>query len=136
MTKPDGEAAMRLMGITIALAALAMALVQCTSHKGDAVVVRENARVYIVDRTGERWDVSEAEIAGFNAEGFQYGLGRDALTPLDSGALTNAASGPEPFVRVIGMASGDEASAFSVATLREHEVLNATLAGKPVAVGY
>lgn len=127
---------MRRLCLTVALMALAMALLQCTSYKGDAVVERENNRVYIVDGAGERWDVSEAEIAGFNAEGFQHGLGRNAITPLDDSALTNSANGPEPYVRVIGMAAGDEAKAFAVPTLREHEVLNTTLTGKPVAVGY
>lgn len=120
----------------IALAALALALAQCVTEKGDAVVVREYGMVYIVDKTGERWDVSKAEYVGFNAEGFQHGLGRGALIPLDESALVDAAAGPEPYARVIGIADGDDAKAFSVLTLKQHEVLNATLRGKPVAVGY
>jgi hypothetical protein len=47
-----------------------------------AKVVTEGDRVYIVDRTGDRWDVTQSLELGFIPQEFQYGIGKNAFTPL------------------------------------------------------
>jgi hypothetical protein len=39
-----------------------------------ARVVTEGDRVYIADRTGDRWDVTQAQELGFNPQKFRYGI--------------------------------------------------------------
>lgn len=101
-----------------------------------APVVRESGKVYIVDQRGEKWDVTQAESLGFDPGGFQYGIGRNAFTPLDdSRARKDDAQTPE-WTRVIGVEVEAEKRAYSVPTLWSHEIANSNLGGKPVAVGY
>jgi hypothetical protein len=101
-----------------------------------APVVREDGKVYIVDRRGERWDVTQAESLGFKPEKFQYGLGRDAFTTLDDSMLTDETKGVNPNLRIIGISKRDEAKAYSVPRLSRHEVSNSLLGEDPVAVAY
>lgn len=101
-----------------------------------AWVVREDNRVYIVDRTGERWDVTEAEQAGFIPGKFQYGIGKNAFTPLGDDDLSADSSTRPSRDRVIGIAVDGEAHAYRVNRLRRHEIANTTIAGKPIAAGY
>jgi hypothetical protein len=99
-------------------------------------VIRENNRTYIVDRTGEQWEVTQAESVGFKPEGFQYGLGRDAFTPLDDSHLDDEADQVRPGLRVIGVAQGSQAQAYSISRLSVHEVANSQIGADPIAVGY
>jgi hypothetical protein len=46
-------------------------------------VIEENGKTYIVDRHGERWDITQAVSIGFKPHRFQHGIGRHAFTPLD-----------------------------------------------------
>ena len=48
-----------------------------------AFVLRKGEKTFIEDQTGERWDVTQAKSIGFKPEGFQYGIGKTAFTPLD-----------------------------------------------------
>ncbi|MDX1762933.1 MAG: hypothetical protein R3231_01295 [bacterium] len=98
-------------------------------------VEREEGKTYIVDRTGARWDVTQAESIGFEPEGFQYGLGRDAFSPLDDGSLQDG-DDLSPWHRVIGIAKGKEAKAYSVPKLRGHEVANSHIGETPIAAAY
>ena len=72
-------------------------------------VLREGGKTYIVDRTGEKWDVSQAVTLGFKPEKFQYGLGRDAFTPLDETYLSDRTGNVFPELRVIGVEDENEA---------------------------
>ena len=96
-----------------------------------AGVIREGERVYIVDRTGERWDVSQAATLGFNPNGFQYGIGRDAIRPLDESRLADAAGDLHADTRVIGVENGPDAHAYVVRTLTRHEIANTDLGDAP-----
>jgi hypothetical protein len=60
---------------------------------------------HITDRTGERWDVSQAVQLGFHPDRFQYGIGRHAFTTLDDSDLSSDTSSVPAFERVIGVAS-------------------------------
>ena len=50
-------------------------------------VIHDGDSTYIVDRHGERWDVTQARSIGFMPERFQHGIGRNAFTPLDDSSL-------------------------------------------------
>jgi hypothetical protein len=125
------------MGTRIVLLIIAVALVAVIpSVAMSAPVVTEGGKVYIVDRTGERWNVTQAESLGFKPEKFQYGLGRDAFRTLDDSLLTGDTSSVRPDLRIIGISEGDEAKAYSVRRLSRHEVSNSLLGEDPVAVAY
>jgi hypothetical protein len=101
-----------------------------------ASVIREEGRAYIVDRTGARWDVTQAESIGFKAEGFQFGLGKDAFTPLDDSSMIESNTGTSPDLRIIGISEDEEAKAYSVPKLKHHEVANSQIGSKPIATAY
>ncbi len=90
----------------------------------------------IRDQTGEQWDISQAKELGFKADGFQYGLGRNAFTPLDNDDLSTETSSMPASERVIGIANEQEAHAYSVRKLSRHEIANTFLGDVPIAVGY
>ena len=99
-------------------------------------VISEGNKTFIVDQMGERWDVTQAQSIGFKPEGFQYGIGRDAFTPLDETDLRDDTSSVSRSLRVIGISEGAEAQAYSVDKLWRHEIANSKIGAKPVAVGY
>jgi hypothetical protein len=107
-----------------------------TSGIVSSYVTREGGKTYIVDQRGEKWDVTQAESIGFKPEGFQYGIGRNAFTPLDDSRLTNDTDAVPQDLRVIGVEQGSEAKAYSVPKLKWHEIANSTLGSEPIAVGY
>jgi hypothetical protein len=99
-------------------------------------VVREGAATYIVDRTGDKWDITQAVTLGFKPERFQYGMGKNAFTPLDDSYLSDSTDSISENLRVIGIEDGTTSKAYSVPRLSHHEISNSTLGDKPVAVGY
>jgi len=101
-----------------------------------ASVTREGGVTVIVDRRGERWDVTQAESLGFRPEEFQYGIGRDAFTPLDDSRVRKEGTDLPGNLRVIGVAEGKNSRAYSVPRLARHEVANSTLGGEEIAVAY
>ncbi|MBW2266586.1 MAG: DUF3179 domain-containing protein [Deltaproteobacteria bacterium] len=107
-----------------------------TSGTAFSSVLREADKIYIVDQTGERWDVTQAKSIGFDPHRFQYGIGREAFTPLDESYLSDDTFFVSRSLRVIGVTGGTEAHAYSVPKLRRHEIANTTIDSKPIAVGY
>ena len=99
-------------------------------------VIRKGEKTYIEDQTGERWDVTQAKSMGFKPEGFQYGIGKTAFTPLDDSYLSDGSSLNFHNPRVIGIADGKEARAYSVPKLRYHEIANTQINDKKIVVGY
>jgi len=107
-----------------------------TSGTAFSSVLREADKIYIVDQTGERWDVTQAKSIGFDPHRFQYGIGREAFTPLDESYLSDDTFFVSSGLRVIGVTVGTEAHAYSVPKLRRHEIANTTIDSKPIAVAY
>ena len=101
-----------------------------------AFVVRDGDSVYIVDRMGERWDVSQAMSIGFDPRGFQYGIGRDSIRPLDGSSLDDNVKGVDSQTRVIGVENGPDAHAYVVRKLIRHEIANTHLGEVPIAAAY
>ena len=99
-------------------------------------VVREGKNVYLVDQTGEHWDVTQAESIGFRPEGFQYGIGRHAFTTLSNENLSDDTNAVPRDLRVIGIEDEGEAQAYSVRKLTRHEIANTSLGSSPIVVGY
>jgi hypothetical protein len=102
----------------------------------DTTVERNKTQTYIIDRTGERWDVTQAIILGFKPGKFQYGIGRNAFNPLDDSNLSDDSGSVSSSQRVIGVSDGNTAQAYSVSKLSRHEVANSMLGDAPIAVGY
>ena len=99
-------------------------------------VIHESGKTFIIDQTGERWDVSQAQKLGFDSARFQYGIGKNAFRTLDDQALSKATQRVGKNLRVIGVAGETEAHAYSVSKLRYHEIANTHIDTQPIAVGY
>jgi hypothetical protein len=93
----------------------------------------EGGRTFISDRTGEKWDVTQAESIGFDPHGFQFGIGRDAIRPLDGSELEKGPRGFDPDAPVIGVENGEDAQAYVIRKLTRHEIANTELGGHPIA---
>lgn len=101
-----------------------------------AEVVNDGKRIYIKDRTGESWEVTQATSLGFKPEAFQYGIGKDAFAPLDDSHLSRDTGGVSNRLRIIGIQSGSQAQAYVVSKMVYHEIANTTIGSKPIAAGY
>ena len=66
---------------TVVVFGVALIFLSITSA---AFVLGKGGQAYIEDQQGERWDVTQANTLGFRPELFQYGIGRNAFTPLVS----------------------------------------------------
>jgi len=92
--------------------------------------------VFIVDQRGERWEITQAVSLGFDPDGFEFGIGRNAIVPLGDEYLNATPAEIDEKERVIGISSGDEAHAYRVQRLNLHEVANTTLDGMAIAAAY
>lgn len=101
-----------------------------------ASVVQEGDKTYIEDIKGERWDVTQAKSIGFEPERFRFGVGRNAFSPLDDSHLSDDTSLVSEDLRVLGVAEGTEARAYSISKLRSHETANSEIGSKKIVVGY
>ena len=99
-------------------------------------VIERNDKTYIVDRHGERWDVTQAVLIGFEPHRFQHGIGRNAFTPLDDSQFSTDNAGVRRNERVIGIADGEHANAYVVSKLWRHEVANSFVGDLPIAAAY
>jgi len=99
-------------------------------------VIEEKGKTYIVDRHGERWDVTQARSIGFEPHRFQHGIGRNAFTPLDDSQFSRDNAGVRRNERVIGITEGEHANAYSVSKLWRHEVANSFIGDRPIAAAY
>jgi len=98
--------------------------------------VNEKRETSIIDRRGERWDITQAVSIGFKPENFQYGLGKNAIRPLDDTFLRNDSSKAPSHLRIIGIAENSDAQAYSIPKLTAHEIANTTLGSAPIAAAY
>lgn len=98
--------------------------------------VEQNGKSYIVDLHDEYWDVTQARSIGFDPDRFRHGIGRNAFTPLDDTFLKDDSPDVSNNTRVIGIADGREARAYSVSRLYRHEVANSRIGDTPIAAAY
>jgi len=105
-------------------------------HDGHCIVVKEKERTFLVDRAGERWDITQAISIGFDPARFQYGLGRNTIRPLDDTNLGKAAPDVPPDLRVLGIVGKHASQAYSVQKLSRHEIANSSIESVPIAAAY
>ena len=122
----------KIIGIVAIVGLVGIAL--AVQSPGD--VIRQNDRVFIVDRTGERWDVTQAASIGFDPHGFQFGIGRDAIRPLDESHLRDNPLVLDPGERIIGVENDNEAHAYVIRKLTRHEIANTRIGDQPIAAAY
>jgi len=127
---------MEIPRIVLWIVFLVLAVIAGADHARAASVIRNGGKTIIQDQRGEQWDVTQAETLGFDPRGFQYGIGRNAFTPLTDARVRKEEKGLSGRVRVIGVAHGGGTRAYSVRRLSGHEVANSTLGGKDIAVAY
>ena len=99
-------------------------------------VVEDGGNTYIIDRAGERWEVTQARSLGFRTALFQYGIGRYTIAPLDNSHLIDDPDNVPEHLRVIGVHEDAEAQAYSVSKLTRHEIANTDIGEMSIAVGY
>ena len=96
-------------------------------------------RVYIVDQSGKRWDITQAVVRyGFERSGFKFGLGPFTLTPLMSPPAAAPGDSAYPAdtdaFSVIGVSRHGAHRAYKLDDLLDVEVVDDTLGGVPLAV--
>jgi hypothetical protein len=113
----------------IVLLSLSQIVWSAPIHEGDG-------KTYIVDQKGEHWEVTQAMDLGFRPEEFQFGIGRDAIRPLDDAYLGSEGQTLPGEARVIGVKNATAAHAYSVRRLTRHEIANTRLGDTPIAAAY
>jgi len=106
------------------------------SHSAEARVEKKGDKTYIVDRTGEKWDITQAVSIGFDPRKFEFGIGRNAFEPLDESDWQSDSDNSPSNLRIIGVARIRDAHAYSVNRLRYHETANTFLGDEAVVAGY
>ncbi|MFO8086135.1 MAG: hypothetical protein R6U27_17645 [Desulfobacterales bacterium] len=102
----------------------------------NSYVLHEADRTYIIDRNGEKWDITQAKALGFEPRHFRFGLGRHAFSPLDKSHWQSGKFGGPSNLRVIGVSEGKYAHAYSVQKLSHHETANTMLGNKAIVAAY
>ncbi|MCP3952508.1 MAG: DUF3179 domain-containing protein [Desulfobacterales bacterium] len=115
---------------------LTLATVVLVSQSSGTTAVKEGEKVYIVDQTGEHWDITQAVSIGFNPRYFEFGIGRNAFHPLGENNWQATPQDTYSQMRVIGVTGNGDAHAYSVAKLGSHETANTYLGSAPIVAGY
>ena len=85
-----------------------------------AGVIKKDGKIFISDRKGEKWDITQAVSIGFKPDKFEFGLGRNAFSPLDDSHFRDATKSIPKKLRVIGVLGENESKAFSINKLTGH----------------
>ena len=93
-------------------------------------------KIYIRDRTGASWDITEAVERGFKPGKFKFGLGKSAIPPLNDGDLGHLQFSGREDSSILGISVGEESHAYSINKLASHEIANTTIAGNKIAAAY
>ena len=99
-------------------------------------VDKKDGKIYLIDQGGESWDISQAVSLGFKPESFQFGIGRNAIRPVDDTSLSDDREFIFGSPRIIGIENKDESHAYVVSKLARHEIANTTIGAEAIAVGY
>jgi hypothetical protein len=101
-----------------------------------AEVIRNDGKTFIRDRKGENWEITQAVSIGFNPSDFEYGLGRNAFSPLDDTDIRDAPKSTPQKLRILGVPGENETKAFSIKKLKRHEIANSHIDDTPIAAAY
>jgi hypothetical protein len=100
-----------------------------------------NDSIFIIDRTGKRWDVTHAvNEYGFVAGQFQFGAGPYAIRPILEPEMLSPGDPGYPAsdesMRVIGTSLNGSVRAYPLHILAGHEIADEKFGNIYVAVGY
>lgn len=126
---------------------LAVIVAGCTNSieepefSDDIVIQPNDSTIFIVDQTGKQWDVTHAvNNYGFIAEDFQFGLGPNAIQPIQNPQFLEPGDPDYPDTTetflVIGVDLQADQRAYPINVLSRHEIANEEIGGEIVAVGY
>ena len=101
-----------------------------------AKVLKKEDHIYIVDRTGEHWDITQAAANGYDPDHFEFGIGRHAFQPLGERDWLSKTDNISDNLRVIGVAGHGEAHGYAVEKLRHHETANTFLGTRAILAAY
>ena len=109
----------------------------------EAEVEKKGDSIFIVDRTGKKWDVTYAvENYGFTASEFQYGLGPHAIRPINNPKMLTRGDAGYPTDNqsflIVGASIDGDTRAYPLSTMQRHEIANERFGANNtlVAVGY
>lgn len=130
-----------LVVLVLTVAACASAPSPEGARKRETATDRRSAPVVITDRRGERWDISHAvENYGLSRYGFEFGIGRNAIPPLNEPDMSEKgdAGHPSPSAahEVIGFSTEGETRSYPIRPLNRHEVVNESIGNTQAAVAY
>lgn len=130
-----------LWGVFAVASVLVWASCSTAPEEEKADVRVENGVVFIVDRTGKKWDVTHAvNKYGFVAENFQFGLGPKAIQPIQNPTFVLPGQDGYPSddntMIVIGTEIGGDSRAYAISQLNRHEIANDKFGDVHVSVGW
>ncbi len=101
----------------------------------------ENQPIFITDRTGKRWDITHAvKEYGFEPDGFQFGLGPNAIRPIIGASMICPGEDGYPadnaVTRIMGTSLNGETRAYPLDVMSYHEVAIERFGEAHVAVAY
>ncbi len=108
---------------------------------GAGDVAEEGDKIFITDRSGKSWEVSHAKEAyGLQPELFQFGLGPDAIRPINNARFHEPGDagypGSEETFLVLATRISDDARAYRITTMSRNEVANEVFGDNHVAPAY
>jgi hypothetical protein len=102
---------------------------------------QRSGHIYITDRYGERFDITHAvEKYGMSRHGFEHGIGKNTIHPLDHPNMIGPGKPDYPNARddtrVIGTEIDGDVRSYPIPLLARHEIVNETIGGTAAAVAY
>jgi len=133
---------MRIIFITLII--ILFAFLNCDdilSDNSNHEIRNRDGRVFIVDNTGKEWDVTHAaNVYGMQPERFQYGLGPNAIQPIQNPKFLNPGDPGYPAdnndMLVIGSVLNGVNRAYPINVLSSHEIVDDIFGDAYVAVAY
>jgi len=106
-----------------------------------ADVIRQDGKILIKDRTGKLWDITHAvNEYNFDPNIFAHGLGPFAITPIQNPQMLSPGDPDYPDkgngTVVLGTIFNDEARAYPLGVLINHEIANEKFGRTHVSVAY
>jgi len=137
---------MKVLLILLTLFAFILVFTGCqkdspTVFDSPAEIIRSGEKIFIVDRTGKKWDVTHAvNQYGFQADQFQFGLGPNAIPPLLNPQFLNPGEPGYPAnfdeTLIIGTRIKGDARAYPIFMMKTYEIVDEEFDSTFVAVAY
>ena len=133
---------MRMMILYLAM--LVISLLNCKDilpDNSDHEIRNRDGQIFIVDNTGKEWDVTHAaNVYGMQPDRFQFGLGPNAIKPIQNPKFLNPGDPGYPADNddrlVIGSVLNGVNRAYPIDVLSSHEIVDDLFGDAHVAVAY